>query len=320
MGTSMGQTTAKLEFVMSRGTDHELRVTLTDLVVDTNAYCALLGTKFITATNGAYNSYTKKFKYRYRAIDGILHSYELPAPCESVTTPLVAYAFLVGLIYSSSELLDVLGTSKDDVLSYKDEEMLAPGHIFGAQFSHMSTICAAMEAEELQELTALGDSHRQDDAMLRMKAPSMEVIQPAYPTSQWMGEIVYGAQPINYSIRNISPLSLQRGVHVMENFAGVGLGVLRMTVAAGIVIFVYTYVDRDSIIRKIARHAPIQLQLQPPHINLHSAIKSFDRMFMCEDISLIGPAVLTNLVAHYGPVDILGGSWECPSVCNIWLP
>ena len=44
------------------------------------------------------------------------------------------------------------------------------------------------------------------------------------------------------------------GVHVMENFAGVGLGVLRMTVAAGIVVHVYTYIDRDLVSRKIARH------------------------------------------------------------------
>ena len=37
-------------------------------------------------------------------------------------------------------------------------------------------------------------------------------------------------------------------------------------------------------------------------------------MFMPKDISLIGLAALNNLVAHYRPVDILGGSWECQSV------
>ena len=55
-------------------------------------------------------------------------------------------------------------------------------------------------------------------------------------------------------------------------------------------------------------------QLQHPHLILHSAIESFDRMFMPQDISLIGPAALTNLVAHYGLVDILGGGWECQCV------
>ena len=37
--TTMAQTTAKLEFILSRGTDHELRVTLSILVLETNAYC-----------------------------------------------------------------------------------------------------------------------------------------------------------------------------------------------------------------------------------------------------------------------------------------
>ena len=95
--------------------------------------------------------------------------------------------------------------------------------------------------------------------MIRMKAAAVEDFQPAYPTSQWMGVTVYSAHPINYSIRNISPLSLQRGVHVMDNFGGIGLGVLRMTMDAGIVVRVYTYVNRDSVSRKIARHALIQL-------------------------------------------------------------
>ena len=72
-----------------------------------------------------------------------------------------------------------------------------------------------------------------------------------------MGETVYGAHPINYSIRNISPLSLQRGVHVMDNFGGIGLGVLRMTMAAGIVVRVYTYVNRGSF-------TPLQRPAQLP--------------------------------------------------------
>ena len=96
--TTMGQTAAKLEFILSRGTERELRVTLTALVLDTNAYCALLGTEFITTTCGGYDSYTEKFKYRYLAADGVLHSFELSAQCHSATPPLVVYAFVVGLI------------------------------------------------------------------------------------------------------------------------------------------------------------------------------------------------------------------------------
>ena len=117
--TTMGQTAAKLEFILSRGTDYELRVTLAALVVDTNAYCALLGREFITATCGGYDSYTEKFKYRYSVANRVLHSFELSAPCHRVTPPLVAYAFVVGLIDAAEDFLDVLGTSEDDILSYK---------------------------------------------------------------------------------------------------------------------------------------------------------------------------------------------------------
>ena len=79
------------------------------MVVDTNAYCTLLGTKFITVTCGGYDSYTEKFKYRYPSADGVMHSFELSAPCHSVTPPLVAYAFAVGLIDAAEDFLDVLG-------------------------------------------------------------------------------------------------------------------------------------------------------------------------------------------------------------------
>ena len=102
----------------------------------------------------------------------------------------------------------------------------------------------------------------------------------------------------------------------MENFAGVGLVVLRMSVAGDIVVRVYTYIDHDRVSRKVTRHILLQLQLQHPKPILQSAIESFDRMCMPQDNSLVRPAALTNLVAHYGPVDILGGSWECQSECR----
>ena len=114
-----------------------------------------------------------------------------------------------------------------------------------------------MEAKELRQATSLDKSRRQEDTMIRMKAASVEVIQPAYPTSQWVGETVYGAHSINYSIQNIPLLSLHYGVHVMENFGGSGVGVLRTAIATGTVVRVYTYVDRDPISRKIARHVLI---------------------------------------------------------------
>ena len=93
-----------------------------------------------------------------------------------------------------------------------------------------------------------------------------------------MGEEVYNAYPIQYTVRNINHTSLLKGAHVMENFAG--LGVLRITVAAGIVVRVYTYIDRDPVSCKVARHVLLQLHLQHPNLILPSVIESFNRMYM----------------------------------------
>ena len=48
--------------------------------------------------------------------------------------------------------------------------MLARGEVATTQLSRLSTICAAMEAKELRELTVVQDGRRQEDAMIRMKA------------------------------------------------------------------------------------------------------------------------------------------------------
>ena len=59
---AMGTTPHPLEFLLSRGTVHELRVSLHAVTVDTNAHCAILGMEFISAVKGGYNSYTEMFK------------------------------------------------------------------------------------------------------------------------------------------------------------------------------------------------------------------------------------------------------------------
>lgn len=129
-----------------------------------------------------------------------------------------------------------------------------------------------------------------------------------------MGESVYGATPINHSVRNISSHSIQDGVHVLETFAGIGLGVLRATLTADNSVKVYTYIDGDRLNKRIARYMLHQLHRQHFGLILPSTLQSFDCMYMPKDISLIRPANRTILVAHYRRADIYGGRWECQSV------
>ena len=51
-------------------------------------------------------------------------------------------------------------------------------------------------------------------------------------------------------------------MHLLEIFGGIGLGVLRAAMAAGLNIRFYTYVDHDAINRRIAREVLRQLQLE----------------------------------------------------------
>ena len=78
-------------------------------------------------------------------------------------------------------------------------------------------------------------------------------LPPLPPTSTWLGGEVYGAIPINISVRQISLQSLRDGIYVLEIFGGIGLGVLRSALKARYVIRCYTYVDRNAIRPRIAR-------------------------------------------------------------------
>ena len=86
-----------------------------------------------------------------------------------------------------------------------------------------------------------------------------------------------GASPINTATRQLSHQSCRDGLHVMELFAGVGLGVLRSALAAGYSIRCYTYVDKDPISRRIAQSVLKSLQLQYPKQLSDAAIRSFDK-------------------------------------------
>ena len=55
---AMGATPQPLEFVLSRGTVQELRVSLHAIIVDTNVHCEISGMEFRSAVKGGYNFYT----------------------------------------------------------------------------------------------------------------------------------------------------------------------------------------------------------------------------------------------------------------------
>ena len=122
-----------------------------------------------------------------------------------------------------------------------------------------------------------------------------------------------GAVPINTFVRQSSPTSIRDGLHVMKTFAGVTCGVLQSALAAGYKVRMYTYVDRDPISRKMAWTKLRWLQSAYPTLLMDATVQAFDKR-LSQNISLVGPLFLGNLVVRHGLVDLLGGSWECQSV------
>ena len=124
---------------------------------------------------------------------------------------------------------------------------------------------------------------------------------------------MYNASPINTAILQLAPQSLQTGLHVLELFGGIGLGVLRSALAVGHQIRCYTYVDKDDISRLVVAAVLQKLQLQFPDQLPDAALQGFEDR-LPQNIDQCGPTFLTNLVANHGPVDLLGASWECQGV------
>ena len=79
-----------------------------------------------------------------------------------------------------------------------------------------------------------------------------------------MGDTMYNASPITTTIQKWTPDTKQNGLHVLELFGGIGLGVLRSALASGHQIRCYTYVDKDNVSRRVAAAVLRKLQDQFP--------------------------------------------------------
>ena len=310
----LGVTKTKVMFTLSRGTPNECKAGVPVTIVDTTAYDALLGMEFISAMGGAYDTWSEMFKYRWIGGDGVIRSHEISAPCHATTPPLVAYACFGGLISGEAELHDVQG-AHDDIIPPEDDYGFhsSPHQMAAARFQHLSEVCDTTDQVRLSKEVGAHNLARGENAAAKLAALDPLALPTLLPTSKWLGDAVHGAVPINTSVRHLTLQAKRDGLHVLELFGGVGLGVLRTALAAGYAVRCYTYVDRDPTSRRIARHVLTNLQRQYPTQLLESAIQSFDK-YLPQAVSLISTLFLSNLVAHRGPVDLLGASWECQSV------
>ena len=105
---------------------------------------------------------------------------------------------------------------------------------------------------------------RRENAVVRLASVTPLALSPLLPTSKWLGEVVEGASQINTATRQFNSQAKSDGLHVLDLFGGVGLGVLRSALAVGYTVRCYTYVDRDRVSRRIAHSVLRSLQQKYP--------------------------------------------------------
>ena len=277
-------------------------------MVDTTAYDVLLGMKFIRAVKGSYCSYTERFTYRSMDASGHLRSSTINAPCHAITRPVVAYACFARLINSEKDLQEVQCGFEDTIPG--DDECgfhTSPLQMAAANLRDLVEVCDRETEVRYGKEVRSNDLLRRENAATRLSSVAPLSLPPLLPSSQWLGGAVLGAFPLNTSTVQLSQQSCTDGLHIMELFAGVGLGVLRSALAVGYTVMCYTYVDKDPVSRWIARSVLTALQLQYPKQLSDAAIRSFDKR-LPQDISQCSLTFLEGLLEFNGPVDLLGGS------------
>ena len=252
------------------------------------------------------------FTYISTDSDGETQSHQFSAPCHSETPPLVAYAYFTDLISNEKELQDVQGLHDDiippsDLFDFRD----TPRQMMST-IQHETTIQEAAKVR-LQKEVRDTDQARRDNAATRLGEVLSLSLPALQPIAKWQGEIMYNAFPINTTTRRMDLNSTRSGLHVLELFGGIGLGALRSALAAGFSIRCYTYIDKDPISQRIAKQVLQQLQVEYPSLLPKTAIIAFDKR-LPQSVECVSDVLLGQLITRHGPVDLLGGSWECQSI------
>ena len=148
---------------------------------------------------------------------------------------------MVGLITSVSGLLDVQ-SSIDDQIPEEEEEEEVYYHAAPHQMADYQMRDACLRVALLRRVQAPKSSQltRRENALIWLREVLRRRLPPLLPSSDWAGRDMHNANPINTAVRQISLQSLRDGIHVLELFAGIGLGVLRAALAASFLIRGYT--------------------------------------------------------------------------------
>ena len=109
----------------------------------------------------------------------------------------------------------------------------SPLQLAAINLQHLAEACDRKESVRLWEEVRVGDLARRESAAVRLAQTIPLTLPTLHPTSRWLGDAVQGAVPVNTFVRTLSSQSHHHGLHIVELFGGIGLGVLRTALAAG---------------------------------------------------------------------------------------
>ena len=157
------------------------------------------------------------------------------------------------------------------------------------------------------------DTTRNAEAVARLLASTSRNLPILNPTSEWIGGEWAGAFPINTSVERFHPSVVEKGVRVLDLFAGITCAGLRIVLAAGLKVKCYTSVEIDECSRAISNNVLSKLQNEYPHQLPDSALKGHNKR-LPHDIQLVCEDDLKALMQNKGEVHFVCGGWQCQSM------
>lgn len=94
----------------------------------------------------------------------------VPAPCHTPTPPLVASAFFTGLVSSSGEVLNTVGSTDDVVTEENFGGSPHPQQMAALQIQNLEVVMAAATSATRAQVVATQDAARRADAAERVAA------------------------------------------------------------------------------------------------------------------------------------------------------
>ena len=164
-----------------------------------------MGTDFISAMGGAYDTFSEMLKYKRVGPDGLTHDFEISTPCHKASPPHLAYACFGGLISNEAELQDVYGADDGIVLVEDDYGFHSSPHQLAAiRLQLFSQACDDTKQVRLSKEVRAHNLARGENAVAKLATLGPLAFPTLPPSSKWIGEDVNGGVPINQLIEQLT--------------------------------------------------------------------------------------------------------------------